>query len=366
MKVLIITPLYKRPGSGASTYYSLLTSLLKNKQINVVVISEYDKSIKSNYYGLFPLRASQKNNKFLNYILYFFQNIAFLIIPIILKKEKPDLVLIHSSFFNNYNSLILILRLMKLVNFKYSNNIVIDFRDSYCSPKTIDKISTFSNSFIACSENVYKHINASKNKSIRKTKIPIPHEFIKAPFDDVVYFCESKKLPLHQYIAYAGLIKQTKNVDLLIDVYEKLLHKKNFKIPKLVLAGIIKDKSLFNKKIKNNMNIKYIGNLSKRDVGLFFSGSCLAVNLSTVEGMPRSSLEAMEQRVPVILPPNVPEFSEKCSKITWSGNINEIEDIFDRQLSNPVPHNYDLDLHNPEKVVESYIEEFKSVINSNY
>ena len=82
--------------------------------------------------------------------------------------------------------------------------------------------------------------------------------------------------------------------------------------------------------------------------------------------MPRSSLEAMEQRVPVILPPNVPEFSEKCSKITWSGNINEIEDIFDRQLSNPVPHNYDLDLHNPEKVVESYIEEFKSVINSNY
>ena len=64
--------------------------------------------------------------------------------------------------------------------------------------------------------------------------------------------------------------------------------------------------------------------------------------------------------------PNVPEFSEKCSKITWSGNINEIEDIFDRQLSNPVPHNYDLDLHNPEKVVESYIEEFKSVINSNY
>ena len=82
--------------------------------------------------------------------------------------------------------------------------------------------------------------------------------------------------------------------------------------------------------------------------------------------MPRSSLEAMEQSVPVILPPNVPEFLEKCSEITWSGNINEIEDIFDRQLSNPVPHNYDLESHNPEKVVKAYIDEFKSAINSYY
>ena len=68
-KILIVTPIYQRGGSGAATYYKLLTSWLQSENHFPVIISEAP-STRSVKYGLWPVRSGISKNKWRDLLAY--------------------------------------------------------------------------------------------------------------------------------------------------------------------------------------------------------------------------------------------------------------------------------------------------------
>ncbi len=359
IKVLVITPIFFGNGSGASTYYQALTNDLSEEGVDVSVISDKEKPTnnlqlelesKIKYYPLFPVRSLRHKRKYFDYILYSLQNLQYLKILYVCRKIKPDFILLHSSFFNHFSIFNYILKLLRIFN--KNTKIILDVRDRGFNKKYLSSIKLV-DKVIACSKNVENFMQDIGVESSKIIHIPVIQESINLDKSVCREIMAAHGLVGCNYIFYAGLIKETKRFHEIIDAFK--LFSKTKKGYKLVLAGLIKESEKHMRKYRDVPDVYFIGNLDKKNLHCLMKNSRLCVNISKIEGMPRTSLEAIASGANVILPPNIPEFLEFSPECVYSGtNAGELADLMCRIIDNNQKAVYPLTMHASTNVLEQY------------
>lgn len=114
-----------------------------------------------------------------------------------------------------------------------------------------------------------------------------------AAYSDEIFHCKMKNIPSNTFrICYAGKISYAKGVPYLIEAFKRL-KKFNIKVELILAGGYESDEG---KKIVNSTsekNVKFVGNLSQKDLAELFRNSNLFILPSFFEGLPLVVLEAL-------------------------------------------------------------------------
>lgn len=353
-KVIICTPLFWGDASGASVYYRLLSHSLIQEGYKVAVISDKEPSELQpsvDYYSLFPARCGRKRKFLLDYFSYATQNLAYFNLNKIVSRVKPRAVLVHSSFYNHPG---IFAHVMKGVTRKHPEvNFIADVRDGLMPPAKVPLLNVYRR-VIACSENVMNHLLENGVDPERLIRIPVIQERLKTGNKLLARTVIDLGLEGQPYIFYAGLVKESKAVDVVLEAFLRYVRPIR-KDVRLVIAGLMKTSNRGMKEMLAQDGVLYVGNRRREEVLALMSGAALCVNLSPNEGMPRTSLEALALGRPVVLPPNVPEFSRYCEGFVVSERepaivANRMIEIMDAGV---VP-SYPIETHFPENVFNAY------------
>lgn len=356
-KVLIITPIFFGSGTGAATYYSLLADSLLFCGFEPIIISEkadYSKdSQKYQYFGVFPIRTGKNKNIFKDIFVYGLQNLGYLRIPSIISQVRPDIIIIHTSFYNLPG---IFPWMVKFVS-KLSKNrcFIADVRDVLFPIHQGHHLQDF-DKVIVCSKNVFDLIQLCNIDRNRIHHICIPQEKLQINFSYQEKLLSNLGLNSKIYIFYSGMLKELKAVDLLLQAFVEFIYPKNYNIV-LVLAGYLKTSNSYILQHLDSNNVLYIGNRSRKDIIHLMAGAKVCVNLSPNESISRSSLEALALSRPVLLPPNIPEYQKECPEFVVSTRSpQEIAKKILQLVHTGEVATYPVDQHLPERVIRDYLE----------
>lgn len=356
-KVLIITPIFFGSGTGAATYYSLLAESLVSCDFEPIIISEKTYSPQNHqnyqYFGIFPIRTGKNKNIFKDIFVYAIQNLAYLRIPLIVNKIQPDIIIIHTSFYNLPG---IFPWMIKAISKSSKNRCLIaDVRDVLFPISQGHHLQDF-DTVIACSKNV---LNLLHSCNINQTKIHhicIPQEKLEIDSNYKEILLSDLSLVGKKFIFYSGMLKELKAVDLLLKAFVDFIHPQEPNIV-LVLAGYLKTNHPFILQHLHSDNVLYIGNRSRKDIIHLMASARVCVNLSPNESISRSSLEALALRRPVLLPPNIPEYQDCCSEfVVATKDPQEIAMKILQLVHTGEVATYPVEQHLPEKVMHNYLE----------
>lgn len=352
-RLLIITPIFYGNAGGAAVYYRLLFQLLsEEKQISVSVISEAEReSTLDRYYGLFPPWAG-KDRKYLRDLFYYgIQNVRYLCVNDVIEKEKPDAVLVHSSFFNHPGIFNLVIAGARK---KYKDiKFIVDVRDRLLPTRKIPIMKSFDN-IIACSENVKAHLLNGGLREESVVVVPViqePIEINRAVAEKIRnrYFGD-----VVRFIIYVGAVKEDKGVDTLLRAYKNVV-KSRFPDAVLGIVGLNKFRLRSSRDLLMSEGVRFLGKLPREQSLALISEASVCVNVSPNEGMPRSSLEALALQRPVLLPPNVPEFERNCpGHVLSEYSEGSIGEKLCELLENPTVPEYPIKSHLAYNVIPMY------------
>lgn len=361
-EIVIVTPIFYGNGTGAAIYYQLLVKCLRDHGYKFSIISEYSDITNNSdinkigdicsFYGVLPTRTGKRKLLIYDIIIYVYQNFVYLWIYWLIKRLKPNIVLVHSSFYNWPGFFRLIMnRLLK--DKTADQRFILDVRDVLMPARYISRIKGYDAS-IVCSENIYnRFINNGWINDLLHL-IPVIQEDICISELEINKELEKTGLNQKSYVFYAGLIKESKAVDLLLEAFTQFVYP-NMPDTALVLAGYIKTENPVVLENLRSEGVKYIGNQNRETVLKLMSGAALCINLSPNESLSRFSLEALALGVPTLLPPNIPEYERACPEFVVSSmSPDEIGRRIIAALNNPKVPIYPLHRHLPEKVVKQY------------
>lgn len=358
MKITILTPLFHGDSSGASVYYKSLTHYLLKNKYNVSVISDNESGEYSGqYYPVFPKRCGQNKRGVRDIFSYAKQNILYWRVVSILRHENTDILIVHSSFYYNPGIFMFLIRYIKHI---FPNiRMILDVRDAMF-PVTRGGEADYYNGIIACSRNVKNDLVSKGIEESRITHIPVIQAISQSSQDEVDGYLEDLEIT-RPYLLYAGLIKESKSVDVLLEAFTEYIRVEEPRLT-LVLTGLMKTSNNETKSLLHREGVKYIGNRTRGDVLKLMQGADCCINISRSEGMPRSSLEALALNIPTALPPNVPEFLDCCSSnVIENRNTKEIaQKILGIYRGKKVPM-YPIEEHYPGSVFPKYIELISSI-----
>lgn len=353
MDVLIITPLFFGDASGASIYYQRLTALFVEHGMNVGVISDREAgSFPGIYLGLFPRRAGQAKSPLKDYASYALQNISYRKLGGIVGEFSPKNIIIHSSFYNFPG--LFPCYINNVMKHHPDINFILDVRDRLVPEKRIRHFKRY-DSIIVCSENIRNYLCRGGLVKDSMTYIPVIQEHLESLAEEGKQVPERYGLQRDRYIFYAGLIKEAKKVDVLLEAYCRHIRPVMPDI-KLVLAGLLKTTSHRIKEQLQSENVFHLGNLPRNEIIGLMNGAALCVNLSPIEGFPRSSLEALALRRPVLLPPNVPEFMQYCpGQVATENDPQAVAGQMIRIIQQHEIADYPVEKHYPENQFDRYM-----------
>lgn len=359
MHVMIITPIFYPAQGGASTYYNLLSKKLvesdKVKRVTILTERFPGTDARETLSGgairvirYFPFRAGGKINSISKYIRYAVQNLQYLAIPGMIRKLSPDVVMIHSSFHNVMNLLQLIVPLVAR-NVK----VVSDVRDHQLPEKSLTQLAVYDR-IIACSENVVAHLQKRPELMPRVLHIPVIQEQL--AITDARATLAKYELEAQQYILYAGLIKQKKGLEILLNTYQKL-RERGLRLS-LLLVGLIRDRNLV--RLSDRIpGVRILEPLPRDELLHLMKHAAINVSLSLSEGMGRVSLEAIALSSRVLLPQGIPEFDRYCpNMVARSLDPDQLADQIEALLSVEVGNAYPIKIHDPQTIVASYLNMF--------
>ena len=347
-KIIIITPIYQQSNGGASVYFNSITKTLENRYDFTIISEKYEKN-KQNYFGIFPKRGSlEYHNLFHKILIFLYENLTYLKLFYIISKVKPDIVHIHSSYFNNPNIFPLVFIFCK---FFYKAKYILDARDKMIKKYFHIFVYYFDN-IICCSVDI-KRIYGSILKEkyhYRITRIPVL-------INKITSFNKSlipKEILKKKYIVYAGLIKSQKNVDLIVETFDELTSKQDKKLY-LVLIGTVKNKKkYFYTKFKNE-KIYYFKTMDNIKVQNIIKESALAINISGNEGVPQFCLESIANNKLLVLPPNIYEFNKYSKENVFNGSTKEeLNTHIFKILNQKLYTNYPITKHFIENQISKY------------
>lgn len=363
LRLLIITPLLPPAVGGGGVYTQLLVKglMAKPEVSRIVILTETYPGCPTEevlFNGrlhikrVFPYRAGVVYKDTFRYLKYIYQNLQFFLAHLVIRRYKITHVLIHASFHNKLSSMSLVVRTLKKIP---GIQLVADVRDLDLLPSRVHKLYHY-DKVICCSENIYNSLIQDTILKKVTTFIPVIVD-VKVPTLKEINDCKQKyKLLKKNYIINSSGISEEKGINLLIDMVAKIREMSEDVI--LVVAGKSRDWSRKHQVAVDAGLLVYLGPISHADVLCLSAGSCLDINLSKVDSMPRASLEAIAVGAKVILPPGVPELVRSCSEnVSASDQPDELATQAISLLRQDNYHlNYDISVHSLEKVVLEYIQ----------
>lgn len=366
MHLLIITPIYPPTTGGAATYYALLAEgLLASGEVAKVTLITERVSGRPNLelknggclriIRMFPHRAGRHLGRLSLYWRYALQNLQYVLLPWIVARIKPDIMLVHSSLHIYPNALHPLIRW-----FSHRFPVVADVRDQQLPVSRMRQLDCYT-ALIVCSLNVKTHISRSSVLEAKTTHIPVIQEHITNDRSALSQTLAKYGLKNRCYLLFSGLIKQAKGVGLLLDTFSELCAR-GFDA-ELVLAGFSKDDDLMRQAI-NTPRVRTIGALPREELLDLMSGALMNINMSASEGMPRTSLEAMALRTKVLLPSGIPEFEQYCpNAIVRSHQPQEVADQIQALLAgHDHGQSYPIGMHDSRVIMGRYVELFRSQV----
>lgn len=354
-EVSILTPIFLNSISGASVYYRSLSKELVKSGYSVTVFSELcgDSSIPEGVEirRLIPCRSHLQPRSYKNFMLYALQNWMYFSLMFRVNSNSSALI-VHSSFINYPSVFLLAIRLLKLVRPKLL--LILDVRDNLM-PQSKRKKAVLFDRIICCSEQIiqdYALINSIKKKLIH---IPIPVDNMQNASPSASFNIFPDKQFAH-YIFYAGLIKESKNIHILLNSFLKFVRPKYPELL-LVLAGEVKSTRRDILHNMENNGVHYLGIIPNEELRVVIQNSSLCVNLSENEGLPRFSLEAIFSNTPLLFAKGVLEFDRHCPDFSIK-NLTE-ENVAKKMLE--ILENgrcctaYPIEEHHLKKIIDRYI-----------
>ena len=354
--VVIITPIFFGSGTGAATYYQLLVNALNGHHYKFIVISEIAENPTlthiEDYYGILPKRTGKDKQVWRDRLIYGWQNLNYLRLFTILKQVQPDIVLVHSSFYNFPGIFSTIVQF--LIKLKSQEQAwICDVRDVLLPLRAIKQLFDY-NAVIACSTNVAGRLVDNGLRTSQLFKIPIIQESLSIGNSDSIPFLSSLNLESNSYIFYAGMIKEIKAVDLLLEAFTRYVHPV-FPDVKLLLAGYLKTSNSHILKLLKSPGVCYLKNQDRQSIHRLMASARLCINLSPYEALSRSSLEAIALKRPVLLPPNIPEFEQHCPDfVVRSRDPKIVAERIVFALHHPAIPNYPIEEHLLSRVINQY------------
>jgi len=317
-RVLYVSPVYKPAIGGGVVYIEMLAKYcVSSGQVEKFTIltekfpsmpaAECDESGSVEIRRLFPFRAGKSLRSMSSYIAYLIQNFQYLFIPFILYKQSKDVFIVHSSLHNNINVLPVVLYFIRL--FMPHIKCVVDIRDPKLPVKSYWQLRTY-HLILSCSENITSKLKKKSNFGDRVLQIPIPVENFtptKTQIDDVQSCYGALGL---KYIFLGSGSSVEKGVVSAMGVMQELRSRGH--AVSILIAGKQRYWDSQMEQAKKEGWLIYLDQIPHSDVIILAAGAWVDLNLSTVDSLPRHSLEVLVAGGKALLPDNVPEFTRWC------------------------------------------------------
>lgn len=304
--VSYLTPVYTPAVGGAVFYVSLLGQYLTvRRKCTFKIITEQYPNCPTREFPqdgievlrLFPFRAGKSQRMARDYFTYAVQNIQFISIARFLPKHGT--FFIHGSFFNNPTLLGMGLRFVRKL--RPNLRLVLDLRDPKF-PESLMRTARQFDATISCSRNISERLPGLSSL----WEIPIMVEPFWITDADKDRITLKYGLERGRFIFNGSGFNHGKGIDTLVRV-TRAIRAKGRDIT-LAVAG---KRRLWNTDMQSAFEegwLKPLGIIPRIHVRTLGASAWLDANLSTVDSLPRHSLEALAGGARVLLPPGVPEF----------------------------------------------------------
>jgi len=287
----------------------------------------------------FPYRAGSANKKWTSYLAYGKQNLQYSHLAAICTQQRATALLVHSSLHNNPN--LLHLWIPKLRNHRL--RLVVDVRDPLLPPKRFHQLYAY-DKILACSRSVASHLRIDSAISSKLETIPIPLA-VARPDDALIQKAlASHSLKAGRYLLSTNGLLKRKGLSPLLAL-AKEIKRRNLGIA-IAIAGKERDRTSEIDTLINDGTIRYLGILPHPEV-LSLSAAALAnINLSPVEGMPRTTLETLAVGGNVIVAKGIPEFDVlPTNAVVDPYQPTLVADLVQHMRSASVAFPYDMSQH---------------------
>lgn len=355
-ELMVVTPSFHASAGGAAVYYGLLAGEMTRAGFDVAVVSDREKApLAGSYHALFPRRCARERRPVRDVLAYGCQNLAYLALPHIVAASRPRTVLLHTGFLNFPGLFPWTARRLRRVCSEHGIRLVADVRDRLLPPGTAAFLNQC-DAVIACSRNVAQHLEALGVDPGRVTEIPVLQERLEIDAPTAEAILGRLELGRAPYIFYAGLVKEQKGIDLLVDAFLEHVHPQRPDC-RLVVAGLLKTRNARLVRRLGAPGVLYAGALPRVEVLALMSRASVNACVSPSEGLPRAGLEALALGRPALLPDGVPEFREHCGGFVADGRSPRRvgEQLLDLVESGQRPR-YPIQRHHPENVLPLYLD----------
>jgi len=356
LDLLIVTPSFHGAAGGAAVYYRLLADALLDHGCRVGVVSDAEEGpYPGAYFGVLPRRCGRAGQGLRGGLAYGWQNVRYLALPGIVARERPRALLVHTSFLNFPGIFPCVAGRLRAECRRLGTRLVADARDRML-PRSAGRLLNRFDAVIACSTNVARHLEAHGVERSRVVQIPVIQEKLRPDPEAADRLLAELALADAPYLFYAGLLKERKGVDLLLEAFADHLRPR-WPEGRLVLAGLLKSAHAGILRRLRAPGVVHVGPRSREDVLALLSRARLAVCLSPSEGLPRASLEALALGRPVLLPPGVPEFEQHCPDfVVASRDPARVAARMLEILRSEAAPRYPIEQHEPANLLPRYLD----------
>ncbi|MBS3781855.1 MAG: glycosyltransferase family 4 protein [Candidatus Thermoplasmatota archaeon] len=218
---------------------------------------------------------------------------------------------------------------------------------------------------IAISKKIYNMHKKWAGDSIEN--VPIPLSSVSIGKKEEGHVLKEHNLKDRRYICFVGRMTIEKGVDLLLSSFEKL--REEMPDMHLVLIGGREGGTVvdgLNHQCKKE-KVHCLGELGHRETLAVMKNSELVALPSRKEGMGRVMLEALQLNKKVLAPNCVDEFSEQIPDFVLKEYEPEtIKDQMKRIINEEKKPDYDLEPHEPKKVVRMWIKTYEELLKGRH
>ena len=350
LRLVIVTPLMPPAPGGGGIYTDTISRALINEHAAELICVVTEKhpdapddevQLDGRYHILrrFPFRAGSAVKNWTSYLAYARQNLRYRQLVSICTQHDATAILVHSSLHNNPNLLTNSIRALR----RHGLLVVSDVRDPLLPQQRFGQLYPY-HKILACSQSVANHLGQDEQLRSKLETVPIPLDVDK-PADTIVQQTLARhSLQPRSYLLSTNGLLHRKNLSALLALAQEL-SRRNMGIT-IAIAGKDRDRSSEAEALIEAGILRYLGMLPHAEV-LSLSAAALAnINLSSVEGMPRTTLETLAVGGNVIVTKGIPEFDAlETETVVDPLQTKQIADLIAHIKSTSTAFPYDISQH---------------------
>ena len=356
--VLVVSPLMPPASGGAAVYYDLLTTylLMRRPSLSLSIVTERfpgqptswkDMGGRRAIHRILPHFSHRGQRDLVGIVAASARQFVVSCLPVLAAVCKYDVVVVHGGFHVHPNFLGASIRVARRI--RPRTLFVVDVRDQL-APKKRTRSMVHYHQVIACGESVRRHLLGAGVRDV--VLVPVPLDL--TALDERRSRAVLKKYSLERcsYLLFTNGVNSTKNVDMAVRV-QQAVARAGCVVP-LIIVGRNRDSSLVVDHAVAQGHVRVLGPLPQEEVLALSSCAGAVLNLSRSEGVPRSTLEAIGVGAPVLLPADVPEFSN-AGPVADLSSVSRCAELVIDVLSGRALVTYDIDAHDIERLVDTYL-----------